>query len=256
MILTHGVSYLSDVAPQSVFQAHLQTLAGGGYESVHSELARLLEKNWYSVTALRRADGKLDFPCQPLRFIAHRAVPRARDPSRWRRVVDSWQPRRARVTRGAQLPVVSLAAGCGWDESKLIRRAAVGPSQAWIRHTPAFRRPTPRAATDDPVASSKTPTEIRAMVAVGQLTVAEGTAQLALPRHPPQYMPIFTDFLLAMCLVGYLGHILNEPLVSFGDDEADCFHQFALAYKQLSMCGIAMLDPYELLRAGSRRLAS
>ena len=115
-VLTHGVSYLADVEPQTVFQAHLKSLAGEGYESVHTELARLHGLGWYSLTPMRRPDSKLDLPCQPLRFVGQSAVPRARS-NRWRRVVDSWQPRRKRFTRGARDMVISLAAACAVGQS-------------------------------------------------------------------------------------------------------------------------------------------
>eukprot|EP00966_Prymnesium_polylepis_P306554 7083861-Prymnesium_polylepis.1 len=84
------------------------------------------------------------------------AVPRARS-DRWRRVADNGQPRRELLTIGElRVLVISMAAACGWDESKRRRRELLGPPQSYLRHSPACRRPPVPVQHDIP-ASSKTP---------------------------------------------------------------------------------------------------
>ena len=58
---------------------------------------------------------------------------------------------------------------------------------------------------------------------------------------------LFADFMLACCILGLGGHLLGEPLVSFEDDEADCFFQFFTAMFQRHDSFIAMLDPEAVL---------
>ena len=104
------------------------------------------------------------------RCISHMAVPRKLDPNRWRRVADNNQPRSALYTLGQRERVQSLGAACGWSESKQILRDLRGPPMTWLRHSPALRRPHITSLSEF-TASSKTPAEIRDMVAKGLLTL-------------------------------------------------------------------------------------
>eukprot|EP00966_Prymnesium_polylepis_P128848 2979892-Prymnesium_polylepis.1 len=174
------------------------------------------------------------------------AVPRARS-DRWRRVADNNQPRRQLFTIGAlRVLVTSLASACGWDESKRRRRAAVGTPRTYLRHSPAFRRPAAPDLHALP-AASKTPQQIEAMRVAGSLTADEAAYQLQLPRHAPELKPLLIDLLLTICLMGYMGFLAEWRVVGFGDDEADCFHQFVLALYQRWACGIVMPDPTQVL---------
>ena len=243
-VVTHGVDFLAELPPVTVLLRHLPGLADG-YHSVNSELLRLTGLSWYNYSPAYAPDGSLEFGMIPLRMIAHMAVPRAKS-GRYRRVADNGQPRRPLRTLDGKILVQSLAEACGWDESKAMRRAAEGTSKAFLRHSPAIRRPDSRPAALTP-ASSKTPSQIAAMVAAGQLSPPEAQWQLSLPRHPPELKPLFVDLLLQICLVGYMAHLTGANMVGFGDDEADCFHQFITALRQRWACGIMMLDPEQVL---------
>ena len=246
-ILTHGVSFLADLEPQTVLLRHLPGLAGDGFSSVNKELLRLTGKQWYGMQFAYGEPGDINFGTLPGRCISIMAVPRGKEMTRWRRVSDNRQPRRALFTIGKiRKRVISLADACGWDESKRIRREAMGPAKTYLRHTPAVRRPAP-PVTQVPPASSKTPTQIAAMLASGQLTAAQGAYQLSLPRHGPELKPIFADVLLTLCLMGYMAFLADVELVGFGDDESDCFHQFMLELRQRWACGIMMLEPTQVL---------
>jgi hypothetical protein len=275
-VLTHGMSYLADLAPIVMIADHLGSLCDG-FESVHKELARLADKGWYQVfLSVRLDEGKLDLPCLPLRCVPHGSVARKLEPDRFRRIVDNGQPRRVRFTLGARQRVISMADACGWDEGKAIRRAALShvsecdggqhvdqahastsraTSRNWLRHSPAFRRAQVEAQLGPlppvPVATSKTPAQVRQMELAAHGD--EGRAQAAvaahglLPRHPPQLMPLFTDMLLDMCILAYAAFVLGVPLLGFGDDESDAFHQFMSMLSSMWQCGILMLDPHAVL---------
>ena len=269
-VLTHGISYLADLDPIVMISDHLLSLADG-IISVHKELARLTDKGWYQMFPAARLDeGKLDLPMLPVRYVPHGSVARKLEPNRFRRVVDNGQPRRRRTLAGTDTAVVSMAAACGWDESKQLRRQARDADGAtalgWLRHSPAFRReqmlqsqpadsPAFRMATfggvsTDPIATSKTPRQVHAMQMAEHGDAARAEAAVAehalRPRHAAQLVPLFCDLLLDICILGHAAFLLGMPLLGFGDDEADSFHQFMSLLEQVWSCGILMLDPYAL----------
>ena len=257
-VLTHGISYLADLQPILMISDHLQSLAEG-MVSVHKELARLADKGWYSVLNMTRLDeGKIDLGCLPMRCVSHGSVSRRLEPNRRRRVVDNRQPRRVRYLLGTKTRVSSLADACGWDESKRIRKALLGDDAypQWLRHSPAFRREqlavTLGKMPEDPVATSKTPSQVYAMEMAQHGDAARAQAAVdshnLRPRHPAQKVPLFCDLLLDMCIMAHTAFLLNEVLLGFGDDEADSFHQFMNLLEQIWQCGILLLDPHEVIR--------
>ena len=268
-VLTHGISYLADLEPVIMVCDHLQSLPDG-FASVHTELARLADKGWYRIfNASRLDDGKLDLPCAPCRYCSQGSVARSLEKARFRRVVDNRQPRRIRFLAGSQPPrrVLSLAEACGWDESKAIRREARGAAdgRGWMRHTPAFRRQQLEqqlgAPPPDPVATSKTPRQVRAVAMAEHADPVK--AQQAVdehamfPRHPAQRVPLFCDALLSACILAHAAWLLGQPLLGFGDDESDAFHQFMTVQEQMWQCCILMLDPYaiqDLVQNGTHNL--
>ena len=130
-MLTHGVSYLADLAPQIILMSPLNSLEDG-VMSVHTELARLVELGWYEV--LTADDGDLLLPSVPCRCIKQGCVDRAgAERGRFRRIADNGACHGTHLTLGGHHPVVSTNSRCS------VKRGSKRLSLA--RYTPAIRRP-------------------------------------------------------------------------------------------------------------------
>ena len=248
---THGFSYLCERDPTTMVQDHLQSLYGRGLGSVHKEMSRLTTLKRYGVVKFPQG---LNVTRLPVLYGANGTVPRPSDPSRDRRICDGRSPRKQRKTWDKSSRVLSIGDTCGWDASKAIHRAA-SHKPGWLRHSPAFRKQPLASLMSGPAqritASSTTPSQARAMAVGEGLSSAEVERRVAehatRPRHAMELKWLFADFMLACCILGLGGHLLGEPLVSFEDDEADCFFQFFTAMFQRHDSFIAMLDPEAVL---------
>ena len=244
---THGFSYLCERDPTTLVQDHLKSIYARGLDSVHKEMFRLTTLKRYGMVTFGGDFRATRLPCM---YGANGTVPRASEPWRDRRICDGRSPRRVRLTWDRSARVLSIGDTCGWEESKAIHRAA-GQKPSWLRHSPAFRKQPLASLMNGPiprvVASSTTPSQARAAAVAQGLGPVEVEAAVAehasRPRHPCELKWLFTDFMLSCCILGHAGCLLGEPLVSFEDDEADCFFQFFTALQQRHDSCIAMLDP-------------
>ena len=246
-VVTHGFSYLCERPPITVVQDHLLSMYKRGLSSVHEEMKRLTELRRYELTVYPKTYA---VPSLPLYYGANGTVVRTSDPSRDRRIVDGKAPRRLRLTFNKKAVVESVGASCGWDESKAIHRAA-NAAPGWLRHSPAFRKQPLAAALLGPppriAASSTTPSQARAQSLAAGLAPAAvesaSAAHLLRPRHPPELKWLFVDLMLSCCIMAHAGLLLNEPLITQEDDEADCFFQFVLSVGSQRDAWIALLEP-------------
>ena len=162
MVLTHGVSYLADLPPLFLVSEHLRSFAFGHMSFLHEELAEQEKFGWYSRAGSDRLDeGILELCCAPCRFQCVGQVPKGLG---FRRISDSYDPRKERFTLDTGVPVLSVGEACGWDDSKrLHRHHSCAPRM--LRHSPAFRRKLTAPALElrpALVASSWTPSQVAA----------------------------------------------------------------------------------------------
>ena len=246
-----GFSYLSDRGPFTVCQDHLLSIYHRGLDSVLKEMTRLTSlkrytqeefENGFRITSLPRSWG------------ANGTVPRPSELWRDRRIVDGMAPRRLRYTHDKKTVVPSIGGSCGWHESKRMHRE-FDTRGTWLRHSPAFHKQPLASLRNGPAAqltaTSKTPSQVEAAARASGASPAEVARaceqHAARPRHARELKWLFTDVMLAVCIMSHAALLLGEPLTCFEDDEADCFFQFITSLVSRRDAFIALIDPAAML---------
>ena len=279
-ILTHGITFTlkGNLPPYIVVQQNMESIADG-FDTVHSELAKMRDRGWYKQCEDSLDKGILTLDCVPCWFNPNGAVPRALSDV-WRRILDGYAPRMPEyVLNATALLAIPCEARLGAPPppalAKLIGKILSMPS---YRDTPFADRSRPISSVNAAAGMSESRAANRAQRALDSPTQPRVTSaqrrrplpvrldeQLrALPleiapgaTYPPELKPFFADLMLTVAKLAYLSLILPDehPPVVYSDDYKSMFHQFILAFGTRWMFHILALDPTEVASGNSASAA-